>query len=174
MTGPIGYCIASHGDRLAVVEPGRTSTFAGIDQDATRLAGALPIAHGDRVGILCAAGHDFVVAVLACWHAGAIAVPLHPPHPDAELAYVLTDSGAVAVIASGAHREAAERIAGDAVVVDASTRGTVHRFSPGAGRPAMMVYTSGTTGRPKTAASTVPKRSSNTALIRSSLVGNRR
>ena len=27
-------------------------------------------------------GHDLVVAVLACWHAGAIAVPLHPPNPD--------------------------------------------------------------------------------------------
>jgi malonyl-CoA/methylmalonyl-CoA synthetase len=146
--------VRAHGDRVAVVDPGGEWTFATIDSDATALAGALPVEHGDRVGIICTPGHDFVVALLACWHAGAIAVPLHPPHPDAELGYALTDSRAAAVVASAGHLEVAHRVAGDAAVVDVADRGTVHRFSAGDDRPAMMIYTSGTTGRPKGAVHT--------------------
>jgi malonyl-CoA/methylmalonyl-CoA synthetase len=93
---------------------------------------------------------------LACWHAGAIAVPLHPQHPDAELEYVLRDSGARAVVASSEHLDVATRIAGasDATVVDVRTGGMEHRSAPGRDEPALMVYTSGTTGRPKGAVHT--------------------
>jgi malonyl-CoA/methylmalonyl-CoA synthetase len=141
-------------DRVAIIDPAGAWTFEAIDGDAAALAGALPVEHGDRVGIICTPGHDFVVALLACWHAGAIAVPLHPPHPDAELGYVLGDSGAAAVVASGAHLDVATRVAGAAQVVDVSSRGVDHRFGPRAERPAMMIYTSGTTGRPKGAVHT--------------------
>ena len=146
--------VAAHGARVAVIDPNGTWTFAAIDSDATALAGALPVEHGDRVGIICTPGHDFVVALLACWHAGAIAVPLHPPHPDAELGYALTDSEAAAVIASTEHVDVSRRVAGEATVVDVAARGTIHRFSAGADRQAMMIYTSGTTGRPKGAVHT--------------------
>ena len=67
---------------------------------------------------------------------------------------MLTDSRAAAVVASPAHRDVADRIAGDAAVVDVAARGAIHRFSAGADRPAMMIYTSGTTGRPKGAVHT--------------------
>ncbi len=69
---------------------------------------------------MCTPGHDFVTALLACWHAGAIAVPLHPQHPDAELAYVVGDSGARAIVASTEHRDVAERVAATsaAAVID--------------------------------------------------------
>jgi malonyl-CoA/methylmalonyl-CoA synthetase len=155
-TTPLVDRVRDHGDRLAVVDPAGDWTFATIDADAVALAGALPVEHGDRIAILATPGHDLVVALLACWHAGAIAVPLHPPHPDAELAYVVADAGAAAIIASPAHREAASRLAAGAgiPVVDVAARGVVHRFSPGLDRPALMVYTSGTTGRPKGAVHT--------------------
>jgi malonyl-CoA/methylmalonyl-CoA synthetase len=151
VTAPIQDRVPGHGEAVAVVDPAGPWAFTTIDADAVRLAGALPVGHGDRVAILASAGHDLVVAVLACWHAGAIAVPLHPPNPDPELAYVLADSGAGVVIASPAHREAAGRLASaaDIGVVDVAARGLVHRYSPGLDRPALMIYTSGTTGRPK-------------------------
>jgi len=151
VTSPIQDRVAAHGERVAIVDPAGSWTFAAVDDDAVRLAGALPVSHGDRVAILATAGHDLVVAVLACWHAGAIAVPLHPPNPDPELGYVITDSGAVVIIASAAHRETADRVAGtaDIGVVDVAARGLVHRYSPSLDRPASMIYTSGTTGRPK-------------------------
>lgn len=156
MTAPLPDRVRSHGNRVAIVDPAGDWTFTAIDADAVALAGALPVEHGDRVAILATPGHDIVVAVLACWHAGAIAVPLHPPHPDAELAYVVADSGAAAIVASPAHRAAAERLADGAgiPVVDVAARRVVHRFSPGLDRPALMIYTSGTTGRPKGAVHT--------------------
>jgi malonyl-CoA/methylmalonyl-CoA synthetase len=151
VTAPIQDRLAGHGDGVAIIDPAGPWTSAAIDDDAVRLAGALPVNHGDRVAILATAGHDLVVAVLACWHAGAIAVPLHPPNPDPEQAYVLGDSGAAVIVASPTHREAADRLAAaaDIGVVDIAARGLVHRYSPGLDRPALMIYTSGTTGRPK-------------------------
>jgi malonyl-CoA/methylmalonyl-CoA synthetase len=152
VTIPLQDRVAGHGGRVAIVDPVAEWSFAAVDDDAVRLAGALPVRHGDRVAILATPGHDTVVAVLACWHAGAIAVPLHPPNPDPELAYVTTDCGTAAVIASSAHRPAAERLG--VPVVDIAARGLVHRLSPSLDRPALMIYTSGTTGRPKGAVHT--------------------
>jgi malonyl-CoA/methylmalonyl-CoA synthetase len=152
VTIPLQDRVVGHGDRVAIVDPAGGWTFARVDDDAVRLAGALAVERGDRVAILATAGHDAVVAVLACWHAGAIAVPLHPPNPDPELAYVTADCGAAAVIASPAHRGAAERLG--VAVVDVAAGGLVHRYLPALDRPALMIYTSGTTGRPKGAVHT--------------------
>ncbi|MGI9030100.1 MAG: acyl-CoA synthetase [Ilumatobacteraceae bacterium] len=151
MTVPLPDRVGPHGTRLAIVDPVGDWTFTDLDNHAARLAGALEIGRGDRVGVLCTPGHDVVTAVLACWHAGALAVPLHPPHPDAELAYVLADSGATAIVASTAHHAAATRLVATSGirVVDVNADGPAERRSPALDDPALMVYTSGTTGRPK-------------------------
>jgi malonyl-CoA/methylmalonyl-CoA synthetase len=155
--------VGRHGDRLAIVDPGGSWTYATIDRDAAVLASVLVAerrgdGEHDRVAIVCTPGHDFVTALLACWHAGAIAVPLHPQHPDAELAYVVGDSGARAIIASTQHRDGSERVAATCgtAVVDVGAGGSSHRANPGydLDEPALMVYTSGTTGRPKGAVHT--------------------
>jgi malonyl-CoA/methylmalonyl-CoA synthetase len=151
--------LTRHGFRLAIVDPAGDWSYDDLDHDATALASFLHADHRgdhDRIAILGTPGHDFVTALLACWHAGAIAVPLHPQHPDAELEYVLRDSGARTVVASGEHLGVAARIAGasDATVVDVRTGGMEHRSAPGPDEPALMVYTSGTTGRPKGAVHT--------------------
>jgi malonyl-CoA/methylmalonyl-CoA synthetase len=151
--------LTRHGFRLAIVDPAGDWSYDDLDRDATALASFLHADHRgdhDRIAILGTPGHDFVTALLACWHAGAIAVPLHPQHPDAELEYVLRDSGVRAVVASSEHLDVATRIAGasDATVVDVRTGGMAHRSAPGPDEPALMVYTSGTTGRPKGAVHT--------------------
>lgn len=53
-----------------------------------------------RIAFLGARGPEYVILQWAIWLAGAIAVPLHPAHPADELSYILSDSGAAVLIAS--------------------------------------------------------------------------
>jgi malonyl-CoA/methylmalonyl-CoA synthetase len=155
----IGARLAQHGGRTAIVDPRGTWTYAELAERAARLATTLPGGADDlaetRVALLCAPGHDFVVALVACWSAGGLAVPLHPAHPDAELAYYLADSGTTVIVASPEHEELARRVASGAgatvVITDASSTASTTRppVVTDAARRAMMLYTSGTTGRPK-------------------------
>jgi malonyl-CoA/methylmalonyl-CoA synthetase len=81
---------------------------------------------------------------------------MNPEHPDAELEHLCADAGAEIVVASVPHRELARRVAGDrvaVVVVGAPAREIDDDVDSlpvvEADRRAMMVYTSGTTGKPK-------------------------
>ena len=80
-------------------------------------------------------------------------MPLHPAHPDAELAYFLTDSEAAVIVCSPAHVDLANRIAGPTgatVVPVGRSSTTLHPpVAADPARRAMMLYTSGTTSRPK-------------------------
>jgi len=86
------------------------------------------------------------------WRAGGIAVPLAVSHPPAELEYVIRDADAETVVV---HAEFAASIAAMKLpswlrtVTSAEAMSTAPRsLLPGvaAGRRAMIVYTSGTTG----------------------------
>ncbi len=146
------------GRGLAVVDPTGSWTYEQLDRDARAVAADLlgdrADLDGARVALLAEAGREFVVALLACWHAGGMAVPLHPPLPDAELDYVLADAGASAIVASPAH---VERASGPGRPARRPRRRRGHRrrvagragVALSADRPALMIHTSGTTGRPK-------------------------
>ena len=152
-----GARVEQHSNRTAIIDPGGVWSYASLAEHAALLAGALDTdgtgVNGARVALLCEPGHDFVVAVLACWRVGGLAVPLHPAHPDAELAYFLTDSEAAVIVCSPAHADLAHRIAGPAgatVVPVGMSSATLHPpVAADPARRAMMLYTSGTTGRPK-------------------------
>jgi malonyl-CoA/methylmalonyl-CoA synthetase len=155
---PIPERVAGHGERLAVVDPRGSWRFATLDAEARAVAAALLAGRADlaggRVALLTQAGRDFVVALLGCWHAGGIAVPLHPPHPDTELEYVLADADVEAVIASSTHRDRAAGLADrtGARVLDVDELDGPAWSGPSlaaASQPALMIHTSGTTGRPK-------------------------
>ena len=121
----------------------------------------MPDLDGARVGFLMEPGFEYVVTQWAVWRAGGIAVPLCPDHPARELEYVIDDADCSALIGVG---ETGRRIEGPArergipfhEVADANG-GDLALGLPDAGplprvregRPAMILYTSGTTGRPK-------------------------
>jgi malonyl-CoA/methylmalonyl-CoA synthetase len=92
--------------------------------------------------------------MLGVWRAGGIAVPLCVSHPDPELEYVLGDSGAEVLIASP---EFEDRLRGLAGRINARFLGTAEALSPrdlslprvSGDRRTMIIYTSGTTSRPK-------------------------
>jgi malonyl-CoA/methylmalonyl-CoA synthetase len=138
-----------------------------LAQFAARVATELAGEDGDlqeaRVAYLVPPSFAHVVISRGIWRAGGVAVPLAASHPPAELEYVIRDSGASIVIGSGRHAEALEQIAAAAGARFLSTPDLLAgeyggdnvpardpRFAfPDPRRRALILYTSGTTGKPK-------------------------
>ena len=99
----------AHGDRLALVAPEGTFTYADLVQSATRVAAALLGDRRDlaeeRVAFLVPPGERYVALQWGIWSAGGVSVPLCTSHPRGELEHVVTDSGASVLIASDEFRE---------------------------------------------------------------------
>jgi amino acid adenylation domain-containing protein len=141
--------------------PGRTAircgtaalTYRELDVRAAELAGTLRdrgAGAGTLVGVLLDRSIDMVVAALAVVRVGAAYVPIDPATPAARVELILTDAAPALVITS---RQLAERAgAGVAtLLVDEPHPAAVPVLDCPAGRDsrAYVIFTSGTTGRPK-------------------------
>ena len=125
---------------------------------------------GDRVGILSKTRYEWTLADYAVWAAGGVGVPIYETSSAEQTEWILSDSGAVAVVVeTAAHQSMVESVrdrlpdlreiwqieAGDLDAVAA--RGTTvvaeeladRRASISTDTLATIIYTSGTTGRPK-------------------------
>lgn len=154
-------------ERVALRDLGRDDGAPGLtygallrrtEDLAKRLLHRLRRKHleGARVAILVEPSSAWVVATWATWRAGGCAVPLALAHPEPELEHVLDDSGAELLVASPGLRPRvaglAERKGLPLLVLgeDADARGvppTLDTLDDEA--VALLLYTSGTTGRPK-------------------------
>lgn len=86
---------ARHPEKIALITPERSWTFAEIDAAVTRLAQALStFAPGDRIALHFTNGYELPVCLYACFRKGLAAVPLNTRMKGAELAYVLNHCGA--------------------------------------------------------------------------------
>ncbi len=89
------------GDRVALVEGGRSYTFGDFDERTTRLGRALldlGVRRGDRVAVLMLNSVAFMEAVFGCAKLGAIVVPINFRLAAAEVGYILADAGADVLI----------------------------------------------------------------------------
>ena len=166
---------ASWGDAAALTYEGRTVTWAQYADQVARVAGALVSEHGvrrgDRVAIAMRNYPEWALAFAAVTSLGAVAVPLNSWWTGEELAYVLADCGAAVLFADGERArlvaEQRARVPLLRTVVEAEPEprwGDVAwaRLASGpaadlaaaasaiaADDDATIMYTSGTTGRPK-------------------------
>ncbi|WP_374114723.1 acyl-CoA synthetase [Streptomyces cellostaticus] len=117
---------------------------------AARLSGA------GRVAVWATPELETAVAVTGALVAGVAAVPLNPKSGDKELAHIVSDSAPDLVLAApGAELPPAlEHL--ERLDVDAGRTAALPEERAGEGDPALIVYTSGTTGPPKGAV--VPRR----------------
>ncbi len=140
----------------ALVCDGLRLDYQGLRDRAARVAAGLAargIGAGDRVALLLDNRPEFVVTLFACLHLGAIAVPLGTRLQGPEIAYILDHCGARLVV----HEDAlADRLAPGREAVALSDfaalepdLGAPPPAAPAEEDTAVILYTSGTTGRPK-------------------------
>lgn len=159
-------------DKLAMVEAeGRSLTWAALDDEVSRVAtgfGQAGIVAGHRVALAASNRLEFVTTYLAILRVQAVAVPLNPRATATEIGRMLADSGARIVVADdvavAAVREAVTHLehAPRVVVIGAAPasgesayddlRATQSYASPAvtdSERLAVLLYTSGTSGKPR-------------------------
>ncbi|HZU81181.1 MAG TPA: AMP-binding protein [Acidimicrobiales bacterium] len=162
-------------DRAAVVFEGRRVPYGEFDRLANAWAHVLaPHVQqpGDRVAVALPNGVD----VLAAWHGvtrlGALVVPVNTRLTAAEVAYLVSDSGAKAVVHEGPDSAAAaaarsEEVPAVAVGAEAAVPADQRVRPPREDyieTPVVaMTYTSGTTGKPKGIARSEPPPPATTA-----------
>ena len=110
--------------------------------------------NGQRVAYLIPRGFIHVAVQWGIWRAGGIAVPLCDVYPPAELEYVIRDSGASEVVVHPDYLSRIQPIHLESEIQIISTEKVAGAESAAlpqvdADRRALIVYTSGTTGRPK-------------------------
>ena len=128
------------------------------------------IGPGDRFAIMSRTRYEWTLLDLAGWYAGAVPVPIYETSSVSQAAWILSDSGSIAVVAENAEhlkvidaaREQAPDLKQAWVIEDGAIASLI---AAGAALPdseiletatsvcldslATIIYTSGTTGRPK-------------------------
>jgi long-chain acyl-CoA synthetase len=151
---------ARYADRTAVVLGDASTSYADLWLDARRYAAALRddagIGPGDRVAVLIPNVPEFPKTYYGILALGAVVVPVHALLRAEEIAYVLSDSGAKALVchdalqgegAKGAELADVPLITPAALGAGEATVDTYVQREPS--DDAVILYTSGTTGKPK-------------------------
>ncbi|WP_052083221.1 MULTISPECIES: fatty-acid--CoA ligase FadD5 [Nocardiaceae] len=151
-------------DATALRFQGATITWAQLDSRVGRFAGVLSrrgVGSGDRVLILMLNRPEYLEAVLAINALGALAVPVNFRMTPPEVAYLAQNSGSHLLITDETLSPLADAVAaqvdslGDIIVVGDAYEELLADAQPAPpvdvrdDAPALIMYTSGTTGRPK-------------------------
>lgn len=167
----LANCAQRHAHRLASVDGTQRLTWTEVDARVTNLALWMQrrgVAPGDRIALLLTDGAPFLTLLLACGRIGAIAVLLNWRLAPGEITWICGDAEPVMTFANPRFAALVEGApAGEVHLVDEAHAADgffetialgMHRRQAHArdlglslvpDRPLYMMYTSGTTGRPK-------------------------
>ena len=161
--------VRTYGPLVAVVDGDRRQTFTEVGERSARLANTLVgLSGGDgaRVAICMRNRLEYIELDLAIARASLAKVPINPRLSDDERRFVIEDSGASVVFTEASERDRIEAVVKEidpsptVVVVDGPGPGPSYdellAASPvapvathGPDQLSLLLYTSGTTGRPK-------------------------
>jgi len=163
----------SHGERTALLCGKRTYTYLDLLEASAAVASALLGGSDDleeaRIAFFIPAGFDYVAVQWGVWRAGGIAVPLNTAAAEPEIEHVLNDAEVSALVLPRSLRDRigpqCDRLGIDVLTVEDALNvdpTALPGLSPD--RRAMMLYTSGTTSKPK---GVVTTHANNEAQVRS-------
>lgn len=158
LTLPILRRAQAQQQRPALIDAQGEYSYAQLLSAAQQIAASLlddrRDLHEARVAFMAPAGFEYVAAQWGIWLAGGVAVPLCISHPLPEVEYVIEDSGAETIIAHPVFQEKLQGVAERkqirfVLTTEALQTEPVELPDIAEDRRAMILYTSGTTSRPK-------------------------
>jgi acyl-CoA synthetase (AMP-forming)/AMP-acid ligase II len=136
--------------------------FEAAVSRTARLLAAKGVGKGDVVSLLLPNSVEYVIAYFSCWQIGALAGPINSLLKAQEIAYVISNSEAKALLVNSEFRPTIESIHAElpalqAIITFDNEADATQSFSEGAqpaaeidqDHEAIIIYTSGTTGKPK-------------------------
>jgi len=167
---PVFHAISKHDPTTTAIvhsESGRTFTYGSLLHDVAAAKDKLSQTangrqlSGERIAFLAENGYDYVVTFLSILAHDAIALPLSQGFPVHELQYIIENSQAVILLSTHKFKDKAENVLAestghkpilevlDKLEVGAEPKDDIKLDGHAEGKGGFMLYTSGTTSRPK-------------------------
>ena len=157
---PLIESARSAGEATAIIGPEGEFSYAQLVAATEGIAGSLldgaSSLNEERVAMMIPPGFRYTAVQWATWVAGGISVPLAMTHPRPELEHVVEDSDATVIATTAAFHDLLEPVArkrgarlldADELIVAAADPVDLPEVDED--RRCLILYTSGTTGRPK-------------------------